>query len=209
MRGDRKQVLLQVGEELFARHGYKDVGIEEIARAAGVGTGSFYTYFQSKEDFYGEILDRLQEQGRREVDRLIAGHSSALAKLKALYRFASLSIRRNPILLGLLTGAREYVYPGLALRREKDESLKRYIETRFEEILKEGGRSLELTVGQFRNPRRLALALFETVLRQMQSEGVEELLDDALHLPERGFGRRLRLRGGRERRKLRRLGGES
>jgi len=206
MRGDRKQVLLKVGGELFSRHGYKEVSIEEIARAAGVGTGTFYTYFRSKEEFYGELLDGLEAQGRLEVDRLLAGFGSALAKLKALYRYATLGIRRNPLLLGVLTGAKMYVFPGLASRRERGVSLRSYFEQRFADILKEGGRTLELRVGQFKDPYRLALALFDALLLQLQSERIEELLGDALRLLERGFGRRLRLRGGRERRQSRRKG---
>ena len=204
MRGERRQALLHAGGELFSRQGYKEVSIEEIARTAGVGTGSFYTYFRSKEDFYGEILDALETQGRQEVDRLLAGFSSALARLKALYRFATLGIRRSPLLLGVLTGDRRYAFPGLAARRERDDSLRRHLERRFADILKEGNRTLELRVGQFRDPQRLALALFDALLLQLESERVEELLDDALRLLERGFGRRLRLRGGRERRRSRR-----
>ena len=99
MRADRKQALLAAGVELFSRHGYREVSIEEITRGAGVGTGSFYTYFSGKEEFYEEILDGIEEQGRQEVDRLVASFESPLNRLKALYRFATLGIRKNPLLL--------------------------------------------------------------------------------------------------------------
>ena len=45
MGADKRRLFLKVGERLFSRYGYKDVNIEDITKEAGVGTGSFYTYF--------------------------------------------------------------------------------------------------------------------------------------------------------------------
>jgi AcrR family transcriptional regulator len=202
MRADRRQALLAAGAELFSRHGYREVSIEEIARSAGVGTGSFYTYFRGKEEFFEEILDEIEQHGRQEVDRLVASFESPLNRLKAIYRFATLSIRRSPLLLGLLTEDKKYAYPGQAVRRNREDDLRHHIERRIGEILAGGG--LELRVGLFHNPRRLALALFDAILLKLESENVEELLDDALRLVERGLARRFRLRAGRERREERR-----
>ncbi len=206
MRVDRKQALLAAGVELFSRHGYREVSIEEITRGAGVGTGSFYTYFSGKEEFYEEILDGIEEQGRQEVDRLVASFESPLNRLKALYRFATLGIRKSPLLLGVLTGTKKYAFPGQAARRERGGTLRTHIEEKIGEILAAGARALEMRVGLFRNPRRLALALFDAILLKLESENVEELMDDALRLLERGLARRLRLRVGRERREQRRGG---
>jgi len=204
MRADRRQALLAAGGRLFSRQGYREVSIEEIARSAGVGTGSFYTYFSGKEEFFDEILDEIERHGRQEVDRLVASFESPLNRLKAIYRFATLSIRRSPLLLGLLTGSKKYAYPGQAERGEREDNLRRHIERKIGDILASGG--LELRVGLFRDPRRLLLALFDAILLKLESENVEELLDDALRLLERGLARRLRLRVGRERREQRREG---
>ena len=61
-------------------------------------------------------------------------------------------------------------------------------------------------MGLFRDPRRLALALFDAILLKWIARSVDELMDDALRLLERGLARRLRLRVGRERREQRRDG---
>jgi len=208
MRADRKQALLASGVDLFSRHGYREVSIEEIARGAGVGTGSFYTYFTGKEEFYEEILDDIEEQGQQEVDRLVASFESPLNRLKALYRFATLGIRKSPLLLGVLTGTKKYAFPGQAARRERGDTLRHHIEEKIGEILAAGGRALELRVGQFRDPCRLCLALFDATLLKLETENVEELMDDILRLLERGMARRLRLRAGRERREQRRQSGK-
>jgi AcrR family transcriptional regulator len=204
MRADRRQALLAAGMELFSRQGYREVSIEEIARGAGVGTGSFYTYFTGKEEFFEEILDDIEQHGRQEVDRLVASFQSPLNRLKALYRFATLGIRKNPLLVGVLTGTKKYAFPGQATRRERSDTLRHHIEDKIEQILADGARALELRVGLYRDPRRLALALFDAILMKLESENVEELMDDALRLLERGLARRLRLRVGRERREQRR-----
>jgi len=206
MRADRRQALLAAGADLFSSRGYREVSIEEIARGAGVGTGSFYTYFKGKEEFFEEILDDIEQQGRQEVDRLVASFESPLNRLKALYRFATLGIRKNPLLLGVLTGARKYAFPGQAARRERGDTLRHHIERKMGEILAAGGRALELRVGLYRDPRRLTIALFDAILMKMESEDVEVLMDDALRLLERGLARRFRLRAGRERREQRREG---
>ena len=206
MRADRRQALLAAGADLFSSRGYREVSIEEIARSAGVGTGSFYTYFKGKEEFFEEILDDIEQQGRQEVDRLVASFESPLNRLKALYRFATLGIRKNPLLLGVLTGARKYAFPGQAARRERGDTLRHHIERKMGEILAAGGRALELRVGLYRDPRRLTIALFDAILMKMESEDVEVLMDDALRLLERGLARRFRLRAGRERREQRRDG---
>jgi AcrR family transcriptional regulator len=206
MRTDRRQALLAAGGEQFSSRGYREVSIEDIARGAGVGTGSFYTYFNGKEEFFEEILDQIEEQGRQEVDRLVASFESPLNRLRALYRFATLGIRHNPLLLGVLTGARKYAFPGQAARRERGDTLRHHIERKIGEILAAGGRALELRVGLYRDPRGLAIALFDAILMKMESDNVEALMDDALRLLERGLARRFRLRGGRERREQRRGG---
>jgi AcrR family transcriptional regulator len=207
MRAERKQALLAAGAELFSRHGYREVSIEEIARRAGVGTGSFYTYFRGKEEFYEEILDEIEEQGRKEVDRLVASFQSPLNRLKALYRFAALGIRHSPLLLGVLTEAKKYAFPGQTARRQRGDTLRSHIELKIGEILAEGGRALEMRVGLFHDPRRLCLALFDATLLKLETENVEELMDDTLRLLERGLARRLRLRAGRARREERRGAG--
>jgi AcrR family transcriptional regulator len=45
-----RRALLDAGARLFAEHGYHDVSVPDIVRAAGVGHGTFYEYFGSRRD---------------------------------------------------------------------------------------------------------------------------------------------------------------
>ncbi|MCU1488916.1 MAG: MerR family transcriptional regulator [Acidimicrobiaceae bacterium] len=44
--------VLQAGLAAFARHGYSEVTIDDVCRAAGIAKGSFYRHFASKEDLF-------------------------------------------------------------------------------------------------------------------------------------------------------------
>jgi TetR/AcrR family transcriptional regulator, transcriptional repressor for nem operon len=50
--------LVEVGQELMHRHGYKATGLNDILQAAKVPKGSFYHHFSSKDDFAAAALER-------------------------------------------------------------------------------------------------------------------------------------------------------
>ena len=205
MGADKRRLFLKVGEELFSRYGYKDVNIEDITKEVGVGTGSFYTYFSSKEAFYEQILDNLENQGIRSVDRLVAGFRSPVNKMKALYRFTTLGVKNNPILLGILTGNKKYIYPGQQDRLSGKSSLRAHVEKVISEIIREGARKGVFRVRQYKNPRRMVLAIYDAILMNLDSDRAEDLMNDILHLLERALKRRVRLPGSgtlRDRRKI-------
>jgi AcrR family transcriptional regulator len=205
MGADKRQLFLKVGEELFSRYGYKDVNIEDITKEAGVGTGSFYTYFESKEAFYEQILDNLENQGIRSVDRLVAGFKSPVNKMKALYRFTTLGVKNNPILLGILTGNKKYLYPGQQNRLAGKSPLRAHVEKVISAIIREGSRKRVFRVRQYKNPRRMVLAIYDAILMNLDSDGAEDLMNDILRLLERALKRRVRLPGSgvlRDRRKI-------
>lgn len=49
---ERRAQLLDLGVELFAKHGYDEISIDALAEAAGIGKGLLYHYFGSKREFY-------------------------------------------------------------------------------------------------------------------------------------------------------------
>ena len=63
---ETRKKLLEAGKKLICKKGLSNTSIEEITDAAGVSKGTFYTYFNRKEDIvfelsrsmFGEILDR-------------------------------------------------------------------------------------------------------------------------------------------------------
>ena len=60
-RGARtRAALVKAARALFERKGYLDTNVGDIAKRASVAHGTFYTYFSSKEEIFGEVADELQ-----------------------------------------------------------------------------------------------------------------------------------------------------
>lgn len=70
-REKTRDLLLEVGKRTFLERGYTNSGIETILQAAGVPKGSFYYYFESKEDFGLKVLDRFAECFRDLMDQTL------------------------------------------------------------------------------------------------------------------------------------------
>ncbi|WP_304639050.1 TetR/AcrR family transcriptional regulator [Pseudomonas sp.] len=53
---DKRARILAAGTQVMLRKGYNGTGVQEITQGAGVPKGSFYHYFESKEDFAIQAL---------------------------------------------------------------------------------------------------------------------------------------------------------
>lgn len=69
MPRDTRSALLDAGSALFLEKGYSSVGLNEILEKAGAPKGSFYHYFESKEDFACAIVRRGSECFRETLTR--------------------------------------------------------------------------------------------------------------------------------------------
>lgn len=77
---ERRDQLLQVGRDVFARNGYESTSIEEVAQRAGVSKPIVYEHFGAKEGLYAAIVDR-------EMDNLVQRVSNAIAEGSSRERF--------------------------------------------------------------------------------------------------------------------------
>lgn len=56
IRDDRREAILRAACSVFSRQGFHEARVEEIAREAGVGKGTVYFYFPTKEALLGEAI---------------------------------------------------------------------------------------------------------------------------------------------------------
>jgi AcrR family transcriptional regulator len=61
---ERRDELIRFGRELFSRHAYDALSIDDIAAAAGVSKGLLYHYFESKRDYYLAVVRAVTEEMR-------------------------------------------------------------------------------------------------------------------------------------------------
>lgn len=70
---DKRKAILRAATEVFARNGYFNSKVADIARAAGVADGTVYLYFKSKEEILHSIFDASMEsaisEGRRQLEQ--------------------------------------------------------------------------------------------------------------------------------------------
>src|SRR5262245_56345192 len=66
--------ILEAAAQLFAKHRYHEVRMDDIADQAGVAKGTLYRYFHDKEELYLGLaihgLERLYEESRETIHRL-------------------------------------------------------------------------------------------------------------------------------------------
>jgi len=51
------QLLIQAGKQLFTTQGLKKTSLEQLTQAAGIAKSTFYSFFDSKEALYLELLE--------------------------------------------------------------------------------------------------------------------------------------------------------
>jgi len=81
-----RESLLAVGQELFINSSFNSVGLNDILRKADIPKGSFYHYFESKEDFGLQVVEQYARQGLEELNQILADETlSKYEQLKAFF----------------------------------------------------------------------------------------------------------------------------
>jgi AcrR family transcriptional regulator len=65
---DRRERIIDNATELFAAKGYHGTTIDEIVQATGIAKGTFYIYFDSKEELLVEVIKRLIDSTLEKID---------------------------------------------------------------------------------------------------------------------------------------------
>jgi len=53
----RRERILQVAADLLLRYGYRRVTIDDIARRSGVGKGTIYLHWRTREDLFRDVFE--------------------------------------------------------------------------------------------------------------------------------------------------------
>lgn len=75
-RGETRDKLIEAGLQLMLAKGYTNTGIQEIVNQAGVPKGSFYHYFDSKENFALAIIDSFDRDHLLKIRRHLSSVES-------------------------------------------------------------------------------------------------------------------------------------
>ena len=84
--GDKRDLILRAATKLFARRGFFNAQVADVAREAGIAAGTVYLYFQSKDDLLISIFERTMLQGIEAGRQALAGVSDPVERLRRLAR---------------------------------------------------------------------------------------------------------------------------
>ena len=90
----RQQQISEAALKLFARKGYHNTTIRDIARLSNISTGSVYDYIKNKEDILFLVSQNFFGNLKKEVERALQGLRDPLMKLKATIE-ATLTVINN------------------------------------------------------------------------------------------------------------------
>ncbi|MFI6956846.1 TetR/AcrR family transcriptional regulator [Nocardia sp. NPDC050408] len=97
-----RSALVTAAREVFERDGFLDARISDISKAAGVASGSFYTYFDSKEEIFAAVVEQVREEMLHPHVRERVGIDDPRELIAAANREYLLSYRRNARLMAVL-----------------------------------------------------------------------------------------------------------
>ncbi len=81
-----RQKLLSAAEGEFGERGFTKASVSSITKRAGVGQGTFYLYFPSKEDILRELVRHMSRTLRRALAEAVGGVEGRLELEKAGFR---------------------------------------------------------------------------------------------------------------------------
>ena len=82
----RRRRVLEAALEVFARDGYGDAAVDDIARASATSKGGIYFHFPSKQSLFLCLLDEAAQLLIERVERAMAAEADPIAKGDAALR---------------------------------------------------------------------------------------------------------------------------
>ena len=101
MRAERIPQIIQAAMIVFARNGFVQTRMQDIAQEAGLSKATLYLYFASKEDLIVAILQAFFEHGFTELAALLSSDSSVSTSLIVWTRQRMQEMRENAAFLSI------------------------------------------------------------------------------------------------------------
>jgi len=103
--------LVDAAKQIFEEDGFLDARISDIAERAGLSHGSFYTYFESKEEIFREVALEVEERLSAPVGEVILAPGSTATpheRIREAIRRHLESYRREARIMGVIEQVSRY-----------------------------------------------------------------------------------------------------
>jgi TetR/AcrR family transcriptional regulator, fatty acid metabolism regulator protein len=95
---DKPQHIIEAAIRVFARNGYYNSRVSDIAREAGIASGTIYLYFRTKEEILVTLFREKMAAFVAQLRREIAGEPDPVAKIRRLVAMHFTVLEQNPAL---------------------------------------------------------------------------------------------------------------
>ncbi len=102
---DRERIrsqLVDAGRELFTQFGFERTRISDLTAEVGIGTSTFYQFFDSKEALYVEVLLAERESLEGKIADAVAEVDSPREEVRVLLKTTLSEVRANPLISSLI-----------------------------------------------------------------------------------------------------------
>jgi TetR/AcrR family transcriptional regulator, fatty acid metabolism regulator protein len=93
---DKPQQIIEAAVRVFARKGYYNSRVSDIAREAGIAAGTIYLYFKTKDDILVTLFRDKMAEFVGSLRKAIADESDAIAKVRRLVALHFRMLEGNP-----------------------------------------------------------------------------------------------------------------
>ena len=134
---EKREAILNAAIKVFAKKGFHNSRISDVAKEAGVAEGTIYLYFENKDHLLLSVFSRKMASFVKELRNLISSIDSPKDKLRAIVEYHFDYLNKDPSLALVvqieLRGCSAFMRGGAS------PELKAYLNT-IEEVLEEGKR---------------------------------------------------------------------
>ena len=93
---DRRRQLVMIAMDFIASRGFEGFRYQEVAKAAGINTGTLFYYFSNKEELIHEVMQHLKEEFSKTPGRPTDEPTTALEELRLEFESVSNLIEKQP-----------------------------------------------------------------------------------------------------------------
>lgn len=105
-REEKRIDILQAAGRVFYVNGFENTKIEEVAKEAGIGKGTVYEYFESKQQLFEEMIAYTQHITVQDMQKALAQGQSFQDKFKAFAGFMTQTVKEHCQIFDLMISSK-------------------------------------------------------------------------------------------------------
>lgn len=92
-----RAMIIDSATALFKAHPYKDVKVEQIAKAVGIGKGTLYLFYPSKEHIFIDVMMQFEEKLQTEINMTLEQLESPKDRIRESIKIGLKQVNNNQI----------------------------------------------------------------------------------------------------------------